>query len=64
MKIRVRIFLAICTAVFLPSLFFTIAGYKAQEKALLGGVGQNYLAQKSVVVSKANMLYYSIRAFI
>jgi len=40
MKIRVRIFLAICTVVLVSSLFFTIAGYKAQEKALLDGVDQ------------------------
>jgi len=40
MKIRVRIFFAICAVVFISSLFFAIAGYKAQEKALLGGVDQ------------------------
>ncbi|MCK9573056.1 MAG: PAS domain S-box protein [Candidatus Omnitrophica bacterium] len=40
MKIRVRIFFAICAVVVISSLFFTIAGYKAQEKALLGGVDQ------------------------
>lgn len=40
MKIRVRIFFAICAVVFVSSLFFTIAGYKAQEKALLDGADQ------------------------
>jgi len=40
MKIRVRIFFAICAVLFVSSLFFAIAGYKAQEKALLGGVDQ------------------------
>ena len=40
MKIRVRIFFAICAVLFVSSLFFSVAGYKAQEKALLDGADQ------------------------
>ncbi|MDD4954939.1 MAG: PAS domain S-box protein [Candidatus Omnitrophica bacterium] len=44
MKIRFRIFAAICAVVFVSSLFFSVAGYKAQEKALLDGADQKLYA--------------------
>ncbi|MDD4183524.1 MAG: hypothetical protein PHT53_06885, partial [Candidatus Omnitrophica bacterium] len=51
MKIKFRIFFAICAVVFVSSFFFAIAGYKAQENALLNGADQKLYA--AALMSKA-----------
>lgn len=51
MKIRIRIFFAICAVLFVSSLFFSVAGYRAQQKALLDGVDQKLYT--AALMSKA-----------